>query len=96
MKTKWDVIKKPLVTEKGTGLTATLNQYVFEVAKEANRLEVKNAVEALFKVEVKNVRTLMVRGKTKTYRRTIGQRPNWKKAYVTLAQGNKIEIIQGV
>lgn len=96
MKTKWDVIKKPLVTEKGTGLTASLNQYVFEVAKEANRVEIKNAVEALFKVEVENVRTLIVRGKTKAFRRSIGQRPNWKKAYVTLKQGQKIEIVQGV
>ena len=73
-----------------------VRRYVFEVAKEANRIEIKNAVEVLFKVEVKNVRTLMVRGKTKTYRRTIGQRPNWKKAYVTLKEGHKIELVQGV
>ena len=96
MKTKWDVIKKPLVTEKGAGLTAALNQYVFEVATQANRLEIKNAVEALFKVKVEAVRTLVVRGKTKAYRRTIGKRPNWKKAYVTLKEGHKIELVQGV
>ncbi len=96
MKTKWDIIKKPLVTEKGTGLTQALNQYVFEVAKEANRTEIKDAVETLFKVKVENVRTLIVRGKTKMYRRTVGKRPNWKKAYVTLKEGNKIELVQGV
>lgn len=96
MKNKWDILKKPLVTEKGTGLTASLNQYVFKVAQEANRLEIKNAIEELFKVEVKKIRTLIVRGKTKTYRGNIAQKPNWKKAYVTLKEGHKIEVVQGV
>ena len=96
MKTKWEVIKKPLITEKGTSLTSALNRYVFEVATEANRTEIKDAVEVLFKVKVKDVRTLIVHGKTKMYRRTIGKRPNWKKAYVTLKEGHKIELVQGV
>lgn len=92
----YQVIKKPLVTEKGTRLTAEANQIVFEVAPDANRAEIKKAIENLFKVKVNKVRTMMVRGKIKSFRMSKGKRPNWKKAYVTLKQGEKIELFQGV
>lgn len=92
----YQVIKKPLVTEKGTRLTAELNQYVFEVALQANRSEIKKAIEHLFKVKVNSVRTMIVRGKMKSFRMSKGKRPNWKKAYVALKQGEKIELFQGV
>ena len=92
----YQVIKKPLVTEKSTALTASQNQYAFKVDIEANRTEIKKAIEALFKVKVSKVRTLIVRGKTKTFRLSSGKRPNWKKAYVTLSEGHKIELIPGV
>ncbi|HBQ20824.1 MAG TPA: 50S ribosomal protein L23 [Holosporales bacterium] len=96
MNTEFQIIQKPLITEKGTGLTANLNTYVFRVEKSANRHDIKYAIEKLFKVKVEKVRTMIVRGKTKTVRRSVSRESNWKKAYVTLAQGNKIEIIQGV
>jgi len=92
----FNVIKKPLITEKGSGLTASFNQYVFEVDLRAKRPDIKKAVEALFKVKVKKVRTLISRGKIKTFRQHSGKQPNTKKAYVTLAEGNKIELIPGV
>ncbi len=92
----YKIIKRPLVTEKVTGLTAQSNQYAFEVCREANRSEIKKAVETLFKVKVKEVRTLIVRGKVKSFKQHSGKRPNWKKAYVELAQGSKIELHPGV
>ena len=90
------IIIRPIVTEKGTKLTAEGNQYAFEVAVDANRTEIKKAIETLFKVEVRKVRTLIVRGKTKMFRQHRGKRPNWKKAYVSLDAGQKIELFQGV
>jgi large subunit ribosomal protein L23 len=103
------IIKRPLLTEKGTRLKEhggapvgtfteeTLKpQVLFEVAMEANKIEIKNAVEALFSVKVVDVHTQVMRGKDKRVGRFIGRRPNWKKAIVTLAQGNKIEFFEGV
>ena len=90
------VIKKPLVTEKATQVTASHNQYVFEVDVSSNRHEIRNAIEELYKVKVEKVRTLIVRGKIKNFRQRSGKRPNWKKAYVTLKEGNKIELHPGV
>ena|SRR3989338_6295734 len=90
------VVKKPLVTEKATQLTAEFNQYVFEVDVAANRHEIRKAIEDLYKVKVEKVRTLIVRGKIKNFRQHAGKRPNWKKAYVTLKEGNKIELHPGV
>jgi len=92
----YQIIKKPLVTEKGTKLTAEANQYVFEVSPHANRTEIKKAIENVFKVKVEKVRTMIVRGKVKSFRMNRGRRPNWKKAYVTLKEGEKIELFQGV
>lgn len=96
LSTFYQMIKRPLVTEKVSGLTASTNQYAFEVAMSANRTEIKKAVEALFKVKVDHVRTMIIRGKMKSFRQFSGKRPNWKKAYVTLAQGQKIELHPGV
>lgn len=86
----YDVIKRPVVTEKTT-LGADLNQYVFEVALEANKHQIQDAVEALFDVGVTKVRTAVIAGKRKRFGRTFGKRSNWKKAVVTLREGDKIE-----
>lgn len=90
------VIRKPLLTEKGTVLRETLNLYSFDVDVRANKHQVKLAVEQLFKVKVLNVRTLNIRGKMKRVGRNVGKRSNWKKAYVTLNEGAKIEFFEGV
>ena len=103
------IIKRPLLTEKsarlretGGGATAKAEgedyaqQVVFEVARDANKIEVRQAVEQLFKVTVTEVRTLVVRGKVKRVGRFSGQRPAWKKAFVTLKAGDSIEFFEGV
>ena len=87
-----EVIKRPLLlTEKGTRLRESENQYSFEVALKANKVEIKKAIETLFSVKVDSVNTLIVRGKTKRMGRGTGQRKNWKKAMVTLKDGETIE-----
>ncbi len=68
---------------------------VFEVARDANKSEIKNAVQAAFNVEVSDVRTLNIRGKEKRRGKTVGRRPNWKKAIVTLAEGQTIDFFGG-
>jgi len=87
-----DVIKGPLITEK---LDAAREKYSFIVDKKASKYDVANAVEKLFKVSVEGVRTNIVRGKTKRVGRSIGKRPNFKKAVVTLKEGDKIELFEG-
>lgn len=90
------VIKRPVVTEKITTLREAHNRYCFEVATWANKHQIKRAVEALFKVKVTGVTTMNVRGKVKRLGRNTGRRPDWKKAIVTLAKDNKIELIEGI
>ena len=90
------VIKRPVVTEKITALREAHNRYSFEVAPWANKLQIKRAVEALFKVKVTGVTTMNIRGKVKRLGRNTGRRPDWKKAIVTLAKDNKIELIEGI
>jgi len=103
------VIKRPLLTEKGTRLkdhggapVGTFSeedlkpQVLFEVALDANKIQIKQAIEALFSVKVVDVHTQIMRGKDKRIGRFMGRRPNWKKAIVTLAAGNKIEFFEGV
>ncbi|MBI2608259.1 MAG: 50S ribosomal protein L23 [Deltaproteobacteria bacterium] len=90
------VLKKPLVSEKNTLLSQNLNQYVFEVDGGANKIEIKHAVQKRFGVEVEGVRTLMQRGKMKVLGRSMGKRPNFKKAVVTLKKGQKIDLFEGV
>jgi large subunit ribosomal protein L23 len=103
------IIKRPLLTEKGTRLkehggapVGTFSeedlkpQVLFEVSIDANKIEIKSAIEALFSVKVVDVHTQIMRGKDKRVGRFMGRRPNWKKAIVTLAAGNKIEFFEGV
>ncbi|MFV1951208.1 MAG: 50S ribosomal protein L23 [Nitrospinota bacterium] len=96
MKDIYSIIKRPLVTEKSTGLIATDNKVTFKVALNANKDEVKKAVEMIFDVTVLRVNTLRMKGKEKRLGRNIGRRPDWKKAMVTLKEGDRIEIFEGV
>jgi large subunit ribosomal protein L23 len=90
------VVLKPLLTEKGTRLKEEGNQYLFRVARTANKVEIKRAIEQLFKVTVLDVRTARVRGKLKRLGRFQGRRPDWKKAIATLKAGDSIELYEGV
>lgn len=90
MPTLYTVIRRPLITEKGMGVKETQNTLVFEVAENATKTEVKQAVEALFKVKVSAVRTANVEGKERRRGRYAGYRPDWKKAYVRLKAGEKM------
>jgi large subunit ribosomal protein L23 len=89
------VIKHPLVTEKGTLLREGQNKYLFRVAANATKPQIKQAVQELFKVKVTGVATSVVPGKVKRLGRYEGRRPDWKKATVTLAKGQKIELFEG-
>ena len=93
MKDPYAVVKTVRVTEKGTALGEKLNQYQLVVDKHANKLDIKHAVERLFKVKVLGVNTLHVRGKARRERTAqFGRTPGWKKAIVTVQQGQKIEV----
>ncbi len=92
-----NVIIRPLITEKATELRDDKNIVAFEVSPRANKIEVKRAVEAQFKSKVADVRIARVRGKKRRQGRYVGRRPDWKKAYVRLADGEKpIEFFEGV
>lgn len=91
-----DIIRKPLISEKSTGLMEEL-KYAFQVDVRANKIEIKKAVEELFDVKVKDVNTIRVTGKVKRMGVHSGRRPNWKKAIVTLMEDSKpIEIFEGL
>lgn len=90
-----DVIKTPLVTEKADKAREKFRQYAFVVDRKATKHDVARAVTALFKVTVTDVRTLVVRGKIKRVGRSMGKRDNFKKAFVTLKEGDKIELFEG-
>lgn len=109
MRSAQSIIKRPLLTEKSARLRETgggaaapvegesyAQKVVFEVARDANKIDVRRAVEQLFKVTVTDVRTLVVRGKEKKVGRFTGRRPSWKKAFVTLKPGDNIEFFEGV
>jgi large subunit ribosomal protein L23 len=109
MRSPEQIIKRPLLTEKGTHLKETGGnppgdldpetvkaQLLFEVAKDANKVEIRHAVEKLWNVSVVSVRTAIVRGKEKRVGRFTGKRSNWKKAVVTIAPGQNIEFFEGV
>jgi large subunit ribosomal protein L23 len=85
-----EVIRRPLVTEKGVAKKETERTLCFEVAPNANKVQVKQAVEKLFKVKVAEVRTSLVEGKMRRRGRFSGYRPDWKKAYVKLKEGEKV------
>ena len=92
----YSVIKRPLITEKSTTARDEENQYIFEVDKRATKIEIRNAVEKIFKVRVLDVRTINMTGKKKRTGRTTGRRNDWKKAIVDLPPGSSIEIYEGV
>jgi large subunit ribosomal protein L23 len=90
MPTLYDIIRRPLITEKGLAVKETESTLVFDVAPDASKTEVKQAVEALFKVKVQNVRTANVLGKERRRGKFSGYKPDWKKAYVRLKAGEKL------
>jgi large subunit ribosomal protein L23 len=90
-----DVIKGPVITEKGTLVSEQGNQVVFRVDARANKVEIRHAVEQLFKVRVDKIRTARVLGKVRRVGRHAGRRSTWKKAYVTLAEGSRIDFFEG-
>ena len=96
MEDAYKVIRRPMITEKSTLHKEMHNQLAFEVDRRANKIEIKKAVERVFKVRVKDVRTMNYQGKQKRLGRTVGRRPHWKKAIVTLQPGEKIEFFEGV
>jgi large subunit ribosomal protein L23 len=109
MRSPEQIIKRPLLTEKGSLLKETGGnsaadlapesvkaQLLFEVAKDANKVEIRHAVQKLWNVDVLAVRTVIVRGKEKRVGRFVGKRSNWKKAVVTIAPGQNIEFFEGV
>lgn len=109
MRTPQTIIRRPVLTEKGTRLRETggrpeepaegeevAQKVLFEVARDANKIEIAHAVEKLFRVRVTSVRTQVVRGKEKRVGRFVGRRPHWKKAIVTLSPGETIEFFEGV
>ena len=91
MKPLYEIIRKPLITEKANLLKEEAQVVSFEVARTANKIEIKQAVETAFDVKVKSVNTIQQRGKVKRVGMNIGQRNSWKKAYVTLEEGHNID-----
>ena len=91
MKDPHDIVKGMIRTEKGANLLS-LNKYLFWVAKDSNKIEIKKAVEDIYKIKVDGVNTIMMRGKAKRVRYAMGKTPDWKKAIVTLKEGSKIDV----
>ncbi|MGD9189382.1 MAG: 50S ribosomal protein L23 [Desulfobacteraceae bacterium] len=91
----YDIIRRPIITEKTNIQKEQSNQVTFEVDPCANRIEVQRAIEKIFNVKVANTRTMHVRGKVKRRGRILGKRRNWKKAVVTLMPGERIEFFEG-
>ncbi len=92
----YDIIVKPLNTEKSNLQKEELNKITFEVDRRANRVEIQDSVEKIFKVGVESVRTIQVKGKRKQKGKIIGKRRDWKKAIVTLLPGERIDFFDGV
>ena len=92
----YDIIKRPVITEKTTLQKETANQLSFEVDRRANRIEIKRAIEEIFNVRILDVHTMQIKGKVKRRGRILGKRKDWKKAVVTLAPGQSIEFFDGV
>lgn len=95
MKAAQDVIIRPLITERAATLMEQENKVVFQVAVDANKNEIREAVESLFGVTVKAVRTMNMKGKLKRMGRFEGRRASWKKAIVTLAEGDTLDFFEG-
>ena len=94
MRSVYDVIKRPIISEKSTALAEVGGRYAFEVALQANKQEIRDAVQRLFNVKVRKVHTMVMHGKVKRVGRFEVKRSNWKKALVTLAEGQKIDFFQ--
>ena len=93
---QYDIIIRPLITEKTSIQKEDHNQVSFEVDRRANRVEIRRAIEKIFDVRVANVRTMQVKGKVKQRGRIVGRRRNWKKAIVNLMPGERIDFFEGV
>jgi large subunit ribosomal protein L23 len=94
MRNVYDVIKRPIISEKSSALSEVAGKYVFEVSMASNKYEVRSAVEELFKVGVKSVHTMIMHGEYKRTQRAVLKKSNWKKAIVTLKDGQKIDFFQ--
>jgi large subunit ribosomal protein L23 len=92
----YQIIKKPIITEKATKQKEQVNQLTFEVDRHANKILVRNAIENIFKVKVLSVTVINVKGKKRMVGRNVGRKPDWKKAIVRLAPGENIEFFEGV
>ncbi len=90
------IVRKVLITEKGTVMREVRNEYTFEVERDANKIEIKRAVETIFNVKVADVRTMQMRGKVKRQGRYAGRRNDWKKAIVKLQPDQKIELFEQI
>lgn len=90
------ILERPIITEKTTNQNDMSNQVVFKVRRDANKIEIRKAVETLLNVEVTSVNTAIVRGKTRRVGRITGRRPNWKRAVVTLSPGQEIEFFKSL
>jgi len=93
---QYDIIKRPVITEKTNIQKEAFNQVSFEVDKRANRVEISRAIEKIFNVKVAKTRTVQVKGKIKRRGRILGKRKDWKKAVVTLMPGERIDFFEGV
>ncbi len=96
MKEPRRIVRRALITEKGTHARESSNQYIFEVDPSANKLEIKKAIETIFSVKVEDVRTVRMKGKEKRLGVYLGRRPHWKKAIVRLKEGQTIELFEQV
>ena len=92
----YEVLKRPIVTEKSSAQSDAQSRYTFEVDTRANKLQVKNAVQTAFNVQVVAVNIINVAGKKRRLGRQVGHTPGWKKAIVTLAPGQRIQVFEGV
>ncbi len=92
----YQIIREPRITEKSSLQKQEFNQITFKVHKQANKIEIKKAVETLFKTKVLDVKTLNIRGKRRRVGRNMGKRPDWKKAIVKLGPGENIEFFDGM
>jgi large subunit ribosomal protein L23 len=95
MRNPREVVIRPLLTEKSTILKENQNQVLFQVAPDANKVEIRHAVEAIFNVKVRDVRTIVMEGKLKRMGKFQGRRPGWKKAIISLQPGHKIDLVEG-
>ena|SRR3990172_11369363 len=95
MRNPRQVVIRPLLTEKSTILKENQNQVLFQVAPDANKVEIRHAVEAIFNVKVRDVRTIVMEGKLKRMGKFQGRRPGWKKAIISLQPGHKIDLVEG-